>query len=189
MTAAAEKNEKVTLEDLAVLREVQRRLEDVRGLKSAPREPVRALGWRLARMLSATAAPGGTKLALDQGLAATLQATYGTDAAETDAAFFTGTPLADALAGLGDKAVDVPQSVELKELVSAETYRLSLGWIQLIHDLYILKPADWRPYFQANPLRAETLPQPGDFGLFPELEQDLDTLERALEEDADADDD
>jgi hypothetical protein len=187
--APAQTNEKLSVEDLALLREIQRRLEDVRGAKSAPREPVRALGWRLARMLSAIAGGSGTKLALDQGLVTQLQAAYGADAAATDAGFFEGTPLTEALAGLDAGAVPAPQSLELAEVVSPEAYRVSIAWIQLIHDLFILKPEEWRAYFQSNPLRADGLPQPGGpETLFPGLETEIGDLDLDWE-DIDDDDD
>lgn len=161
--ALAQTNEKLSLQDLAVLREVQNRLEDVRAQNAAPREPVRALGWRLARMLSNTPAPEATPLALHESLVADVQRVYAADAAEVDAAFFGGaTLLTDALARLSETAVAEPQALELERLVAPETYRLCVGWIQLVHDLYILKPGEWRPYFQANPLKAGAVAVPGD---------------------------
>ena len=179
VTTPAQTNEKLSLQDLAVLREVQRRLADIRGLKSAPREPVRALGWRLARMLSETALPDATPLALHASLVAEVARVYAADAAAVDAAFFGGgTQLTDALAGLADKAVAEAQPLDLARLVSPETYRLCTGWITLVHDLFILKPEEWRPYFQANPLRSGAVAAPGDLDtLFPVLETELGDLE------------
>ncbi len=188
VTAPAVSNEKLTVEDLAVLREVQRRLDDVRGAKSAPREPLRALGWRMARMLSSSAGDKGTKLALDRAVVAKVQDSYASDAAAVDAGFFEATPLTDALAGLEDSAVDAPQSIDLAEVISPAAYRVAVGWMQLIHDLYILKPADWLDYFKDNPLRPDALPQPGMLEpVFPGLETEIEGLDLEWEDEDDDD--
>ena len=146
-------NEKLSVEDLAVLRAVQEPLLDMPGPSVSPREPTRALGWRVARMLAARPEAGATPVALDRALVAQIQAAYAEDAATVDRDFLGGPALVPALKALTETAVETPQSFALEDNLSPEAARMARAWIRIITQLYRHKPQNWRPHFQANPLR------------------------------------
>lgn len=168
---AAPSNEKVAMADLSLLCALQSALPEQRGDVDSPkREPARALGWRLARMMGAGGAanpagnapassrPASPRPALHRALAAEVVAAYAADAAEMDQKFFGGADLlAQALAQAPDTAVDQPQSIRLEDHFSGEALRLQKAFIKLVTQIYALHPEDWRAHFQRNPLRLSTV--------------------------------
>ncbi|WP_158971832.1 hypothetical protein [Chachezhania sediminis] len=113
-------NSSLSLEDLAMMREIQERIASNNpGINPAQQ----ALGWNIAPMLAGLEATTRTKLALHRHLAERVAETYADDAAALDAAFFEGTPMSDALAAAAGKAIAEPQSVLASDHFSADEVR------------------------------------------------------------------
>lgn len=145
-------NEKLCIEDLSILLELQKQVHHINGAASAPREPVRSLGWRVGRMLAASREGTGTPLGLDADLAAQVQACYGEDARAMDDMFFDGTPLSDRLGAAVQQATSEARLVGIDHHFEPETAALIRAWLELITRLYEVDPEGWRPYFQKAPL-------------------------------------
>lgn len=152
-------NQKLCVEDLAVLATLQVRLRHIDGTNKAKREPARALGWRVARMLEATRAQdgtgGGTPLQLHRALAGRLADSYRADAETLDRLYFgdlPDAPLSARLQAACDSACDVAQSHRFEDHFSPDTIRLTQAWLELIERLFCLRPEDWSQYFKDNPL-------------------------------------
>lgn len=111
ITGDTNANTSLSLEDLALMREMQRR---IRAHNPDLTDLQRTLGWNFSPMLTANSAPG-VKPWLHKELAKNVVETYRDDAARLDAEFFDGTPMSDALNGAVDKARDAPQSVLAKD--------------------------------------------------------------------------
>ena len=103
-------NESVSLEDLAILREYQLAL---RGTSRRRSDFQPSVGRDLARRMSEAAGPGGTKVRIHKDLAERVRVACAADAKALDAAFFTGAPMATALAAAPDRAVEAAQSLAL----------------------------------------------------------------------------
>jgi hypothetical protein len=130
-------NESVSLENLAILGRFQNALRDAGGKKGMYRL---ALGWALSRRMSASAFRNGTKVQMHRDLAETVLQDYTEDAQALDAAFFTGTPMMDALRAAPGKAVDVAQSVELADHYSPrEIYLIDL-WVDQMAQIILKDP-------------------------------------------------
>jgi hypothetical protein len=146
-------NSRASLADLAVLHTLQAAVENVCPRGNGLREPLRILGWRLARMLEKDRTPGPAP-ALHRALADELVAAYAEDAAAVDAEFLGGEPvLSAALAEAPARAVAEAQSLRLEDHFTPQTVAAIRAWIGLVADLYAHRPADWPAHFKAQPLR------------------------------------
>ncbi len=141
-------NESLTLEDLALLRALHLRFGD-EIFKGKAADVQTATAWNFARMLSAAPRPsGGTKPALHRRLAQQVQAAYAADAAALDAAFFDGTPMTDALARAGDRAVEAPQSVRIEDHFGPADRRIIDLWTWTISEMLRADPEGWPAFFR-----------------------------------------
>ncbi len=128
VTRPAAANESLCLEDLAVLRELHRRIAGRPALAAARR----ALGWNMAQELAAMPRPEGTKPRLHRALVPAVRAAYAADAAAMDAAFFDGTPtLVPALEAALARAVEAEQSMRAEDHFGPDTLRLIGVWADL----------------------------------------------------------
>ena len=139
-------NETLSIADLALMRFFHR---------SCPEEAHRALkesygraGWHFSRQLGAMVSPRAPdRPRLHQSLATLLVEDYMADAAELDAAFFSDTPMQDALRAAPTLAIETAQSIEIEDHFDAECCKLIAMWSSLTGDLLARQPRDWGPYF------------------------------------------
>ena len=130
-------NEALSVENLAVVRQLQMRLK---GDAARPYAYQAAIGRSLARRMNATEFAAGTKLSIHRDLAEAVRKQYAADAAALDAAFFQGTPMTDALNGAAAKAVEVAQSMRIEDHFSArEQYLINL-WVDQTAALLTTNP-------------------------------------------------
>ncbi len=119
-------NESVSLENLAILRRFQKAMKAA-GIRRGSHNNV--MGWSLSRRMNTSAFRNGTKVQIHKALAETVLRDYTEDAQALDAAFFTGTPMMDALRAAPGKALAEEQSVALEDHFSPrEVYLIDL-WI------------------------------------------------------------
>ncbi len=133
-------NESVSLENLAVLNEMQIALKPDDGLRSdlAP-----AFCRYIARHMNQSTDIKGTKVQFHRSLAETMVAECAQDAMALDAAFFTGTPMLDALNAAPAKAVEQPQSVRLEDHYSAREQFLIRLWAEQTRSFVKADPLVW----------------------------------------------
>lgn len=127
------RNESLSLEDLALMIHLQRRIAAV--LKGRPklRHAVRhAVGWHVAPLLNAQ--PGAVRTAprLHRSIAEHIIATCRADAVETDRQWFTGTPLTDAMDRALETTVEAPQGFALEDHFGAAERRLIGIWAEVL---------------------------------------------------------
>ena len=120
----SEANPTPGIEALALARALHRRIG---ALPPEGRHAQWTLGRHLGRQLGALG-QAQTPLALHRALALRLQQAFAADAAETDAAFFDGTPLSDALAAAPEQAPAQAQSLEPADHLSAQTLQIIALW-------------------------------------------------------------
>jgi hypothetical protein len=116
LTTTPDANESLSLENLAILRQLHLRLSEG---KTKVADHQSTIGRALARRMNESAFRDGTKVRIHKALAEEVRQQYAEDAAAVDAAFFTGTPLTDALNAAPQKAVDQEQSVLIEDHFSA----------------------------------------------------------------------
>lgn len=140
-------NESLSLENLAIVRQLHLRLAEGHRFVQDYQSTV---GRALARRMNESAYREGTKVRIHKGLAEVVRAQYAEDAAALDAAFFTGTPMTDALNAAPSKAVDAEQSVRIEDHFSdREQYLINT----FIDQTAVLVNAD--PDFLAERLRTD----------------------------------
>lgn len=138
-------NESLSLENLSILREMHVKLNDG---KHKGENYQSTIGRALARRMNDSDFREGTKVRIHKTLAELVRAQYADDAAALDAAFFTGTPMLDALNAASGKAVPEPQSVRIEDHFSArEQYLINT----LLDQTCVLVKAD--PDYLAEMLR------------------------------------
>lgn len=157
--ATIDGNESVSLENLAILRHFQSAIRG-EGKKGMHRL---ALGWSLSRQMSASEFRVGTKVQMHRSLAEEVLLDYADDARDLDAAFFTGTPMMDALRAAPDKALEMAQSIELADHFSArEIYLIDL-WVAQMSQI-VLKDPEYVAKLVREDNRAKIVPQGGGAG-------------------------
>lgn len=119
-------NESLSLENLSIVRELHVKLN---GGRSGVQAWQSTLGRALARRMNEGDFRQGTRIALDQALAAKVCARYAEDAAALDAAFFNGTPMTDALRAAPGAAVQDAQSVRVEDHFSPREQSLIHGFL------------------------------------------------------------
>ena len=112
LSATPGSNETLSLENLAVVRQLQVRL---RAGQEKFRNYQTTIGLALARRMNDSAYRDGTKVRLHRALAELVRDQYAEDAAALDAAFFKGTPMSDALNAAPAKADETAQSVRIED--------------------------------------------------------------------------
>ena len=112
LTTPPDTNESLSLENLAIVRQLHLRLSEG---KTKVADHQLTIGRALARRMNESAYRDGTKVRLHKALAEVIRQQYAEDAAALDAAFFTGTPMTDALNAAPEKAVDQEQSVLIED--------------------------------------------------------------------------
>ena len=150
ITRPTDRNESLSVEDIAMLRAIHRH---IRQHTNAQKSPQQAFGWYMSDLLAATPRPDATRPALHKALAERVVKTYRADAAALDAAFFTGTPMSDALEGAVDKAVAKEQSFRAADHYTAPQLRHFSVWAQFLsrmmeadpdHFMWAARPPDQR---------------------------------------------
>ena len=137
-------NESLALSDMVMIRAFHRnknlgdRLVDNRGKAT----------WALARLLAADPPAVTAKLAIHESLMAQIEAEYRADAEALDAAFFEGTPMADALDRAHGKTVPEAQSLRMADHHDPETRRLVAVFGELTDTLLARDPKDWSGYLR-----------------------------------------
>ncbi len=137
-------NESLSLSDVVMLRAYHRmpklgqRKVDVRG----------KAGWHFARVLAELPTEDRTRLGIHKSLMDQIETTYRADAEALDAAFFDGTPMAEALDRSHGKALPEAQSLELADYFDADAMRLIPLFAAVTDDLLARQPKDWQGYFR-----------------------------------------
>lgn len=132
-------NNSLRVEDIAMMRMIHARLRRADGYKPQLRE---VFGWYMSELLGASSYPGGgTTPRLHKALAHQVVETYAADAAALDAAFFEGTPMADALATVPGKAVAQAQSFQAKDHFRVPEMRRMAVWADFMQRLMVADPA------------------------------------------------
>ena len=145
LSSTPDANESLSLENLSIVRELHVKLNGGKN-KGLPYQST--IGRALARRMNESAYHEGTKVRIHRSLAEKVREQYGADAAALDAAFFTGTPLTDALNTAPAKAVAEAQSVRIADHFTArEQYLIDT----LLAQTAVLIKAD--PEFLAGSLR------------------------------------
>jgi hypothetical protein len=140
-------NESLSLENLSIVREFHVKVNEGKN-KGMPYQST--IGRALARRMNESAYREGTKVRIHRSLAETVRKQYAADAAALDAAFFSGTPMSDALNAAPGKAVAEAQSVRIEDHFSTrEQYLINT----LLGHTAVLIKAD--PQFLADSLRIE----------------------------------
>lgn len=161
-------NESVSLENLAVLHEMQIALKPDDGHRSdlAP-----AFCRYVARQMNRSANIQGTKVQFHRSLAEKMVVECAKDAMALDAAFFTGTPMLDALNAAPAKAVDQPQSVRLEDHFSAREQFLIRLWVEQTRSFVKADPLGWARMLRDEQREWAT----GTFGFDPGAAEDDET--------------
>ena len=147
LAATPDANESLSLENLSIVRQLHLRMSEGQRKSQNYQSTV---GRALARRMNESAFRNGTKVRIHKALALVVRDQYAADAAALDAAFFTGSPMLDALNAAPDKAVDAPQSVRIEDHFSdREQYLINT----FVDQTAVLINAD--PDFLAEKLRTE----------------------------------
>lgn len=138
LSAAPDSNESLSLENLAIVRQMQLRLK-------AGTEKFQTfqtiIGRALARRMNDSAYRDGTPVRIHKALAEQVRDHYAEDAAALDAAFFTTTPMTDALNAASAKAEEVAQSVRIEDHFSDREQYLINTFIDQTVVLFRANPA------------------------------------------------
>lgn len=122
------RNESLSVAELLAVSELQREIKRLGGKKIASRDVRHRIAGLLQEALAVLPRKADLeKPRLHKALAARIQDSYREDAAAMDAAFFEGSPFADALAGAKDKALDAPQSLRLGDYYNDDALRMFLA--------------------------------------------------------------
>ena len=112
LTATPDANDSLSLENTAILRQLHLRLSEGQRRLQVYQSTV---GRALARRMNDSPFRDGTRIGIHKALAEVVRDQYAGDAAALDAAFFTGTPMTDALNAAPAKAVEAAQSVRIED--------------------------------------------------------------------------
>lgn len=144
---APDANESVSLENLSILRQMHVKLA---GGKHKGENYQSTIGRSLARRMNESNFRTGTKVRIHRDLAQLVRDEYAEDAAALDAAFFTGTPMTDALDIAVAKSAEAEQSVRIEDhFTEREQYLINT----FLDQTCVLIKAD--PDFLAETLRVE----------------------------------
>ena len=138
LSAAPDSNESLSLENLAIVRQLQLRLK-------AGQEKFQTfqttIGRALARRMYDSAYRDGTQVRLHKALAEQVRDHYAEDAAALDAAFFKGTPMTDALNAASANGADAAQSVRIEDHFSDREQYLINTFVDQTVVLFHANPA------------------------------------------------
>lgn len=127
------RNRALSVEALAL----QRMVFDVIGRDEASKGARTAFGRNLARSLQGY---GKIRPQIEQSVARDVARAYAKDARATDALFFEGTPMQDALAQSVETAVQTPHSLEAEDYFSSETREAVLAIARTLEPLFFERP-------------------------------------------------
>jgi hypothetical protein len=141
-------NSSLTLSQLALLRLVHRTISERRRANNKKMMPVifearSILGRTVSEHINAQGlGVGDARLALPKTLVAKVQQRYQADAAALDAQFFAdmGTPMSDALAAAGRKAVSGPQSLKAADYFPPETIAAVQALAGILAEMLVRQP-------------------------------------------------
>lgn len=133
-------NESVSLENLAILRELQLTLRSDNESRS---ELQPAFGRYVSRQMNKSTAIKGTKVQFHRSLAERLVTDCAEDAKALDAAFFNGAPMMNALKAAPGKAVEQAQSVRIEDHYSEREQFLIRLWLSQIGAFVKVDPENW----------------------------------------------
>jgi len=140
VTESPNTNESVSLENLAILREMHAALRPAEG----PRGDLEPAYCRyVARQMNLATGIKGTKVQYHRSLADKMAVDLAADAQALDAAFFTGTPMMDALTAAPAKAVDQPQSLRIEDHYSDREQYLIRLWVNQTGTFLKQDPDAW----------------------------------------------
>lgn len=133
-------NESVSLENLAVLRELQLTLRP----ETEGRTDLKpAFGRYIARQMNKSTTIKGTKVQIHRSLAEQMVVECVADAKALDAAFFTGAPMLGALRAAPGKAVEQEQSIRIEDHYSEREQYLIRFWLTQIESFVKVDPENW----------------------------------------------
>ncbi|MEQ3670375.1 hypothetical protein [Pseudophaeobacter sp.] len=141
-------NSSLTLSQLALLRLVHRTVSERRRANNKKMMPVifearSALGRTVSEHINAQGlGVGDARLALPKALVTKVQQRYQADAAALDAQFFAdmGTPMSDALAAAGRKAVSGSQSLKASDYFGPETIAAVQALAGILAEMLVKQP-------------------------------------------------
>ena len=131
-------NESLSLEDLAMLRELHLAMPGKPKFKKARI----AVGLNFSRFLAALPREKHTKPKMHKSLVAGVMEKYQDDAQKLDAEFFEGSPMMDALRSAKDKSVDCAQSVLAEDHFNRDELRMIHAWSDLIVAMFWQDPTN-----------------------------------------------
>ena len=133
-----ESNKSLSLEDLAMIRE----LHLVLRTKSHLEKTRTSVGLNMGRILASMPTQTGTKLRLPESLVQDVIETYALDAKRLDDAFFSGTPMTQALMAARDNSTAVVQSIKAEDNFDPNQLRAIWAWRTLT--LKLLEVSPWQ---------------------------------------------
>lgn len=140
-TETTNKNESLSLEDLALMRYMQSYLL---SFGKQMQHPAEGLGWNFSAILAGHPAKTATKIKLHRSLALKLQETYSEDAAALDALMFDGTPMSSRLAKATENVLESAQSLNPADYHSADTMRLVDAYCEYLGRIMAADPEYFR---------------------------------------------
>lgn len=140
---ALQSNESLSIEDLAIISETHKQM----GMNPLGKKSAQAIGRNFGLVLGSMPRLKRTKLAMTHRTFERVNDMFREDAIETDKAFFTGTPLSDALQEAAKNTVDDPQSLNLADHCAADELRANRAWIHFVAQMALLAPDDWGQHF------------------------------------------
>ncbi|NEY89072.1 hypothetical protein [Tabrizicola oligotrophica] len=144
-------NESLSIADLMAMRRLHQRLDES---KQYGDELPGAVGWNFASFLSSLPKTASfAKPYMHRSLAEKVRSAYMEDAKAMDAAFFQGSPLADALEASVNKAPSEIQSLKIEDYFSADAIRVIDGIGHLMRRVMEADPMHFRMAVRPEKLR------------------------------------
>lgn len=146
-------NESLSVRDIALMRYLQNKIQNLSKDKANARDAQRALGWYMSELLASLRQEDAERPRLYRELAEKMVDTYAGDAALLDDLFFEGTPMSDALEQAPQKALDHPQSFRAVDHLTEAELRQTDAWAVLMarmidadsqHFAWALRPEEQR---------------------------------------------
>ena len=138
-TSSTRLNESTSLPDLSILRYIHQKI--AKGRRPSSIGAYTRLGRHLSQIMCENPTSNPMKLQLYKKLAAKMLDTYLKDAQEIDSLYFNGSSLESALQLSLEKALEEPQSLDIRSYYSQESIRIIDCWLELNYRMMMANPA------------------------------------------------